>query len=221
MRRFIRVLSLFVVGFTVVVTLSSCEEDVDNTLAKAQQCLNKVVIPGDAQACKDMVEGIEKPEAYAIKCSASFFLGGLTTTKIVNAFTLFDDAAENEKEAVLIENLALTSTTVATAAYDECAKAGIPGLLKIAALVQIGTMVDSQAGGDVSAQIDACIANPGSGAGQCDLTSIAESALLLSDSYCKGESADEQICIDIASAEASAGGDLEALATLLLNQIKP
>jgi hypothetical protein len=217
MRRFIRVLSLFVVGFSVVVTLSSCEEDVDNTLAKAQQCLNKVVAPGDAQACKDMVEGIEKPEAYAIKCSASFFLGGLTTTKIVNAFTLFDDAADNEKEAVLIENLALTSAPAANSAYDECSKAGIPGLLKIAALVQIGTIVNLQPGADIGAKIDQCVNFPGT----CNLTGVAQSAVLLADSYCKGESVDEQICIDIASAQASAGGDLAVLATLLLNQIKP
>ncbi|MEK6555236.1 MAG: hypothetical protein AABZ31_08350 [Bdellovibrionota bacterium] len=189
MNKLTKILVLLVCGAIVTTTLSSCEEEEDNKVAKAQKCLNDLTdasSDAEAQACMDKISGIESTGAYTIRCSATFFMGGLTTSKIVDAFKLHSDAAANEKEAVLIENLSLSSTAEANAAYDFCEKTGIPGLLKIAALVQIGTMVSSQAGGDISAQIDACIANPGTNPGECDLTSIASSALVLADSYCKG-----------------------------------
>ena len=62
---------------------------------------------------------------------------------------------------------------------------------------------------------DTSTANPN----DCDLESVGEMLVDMSDLYCKGDKADEQICLDIAAAEAGAGGDYEAIALALLAQI--
>lgn len=203
------------------VLLVSCESDEDNKIALAQECLNDLTDSStnpEIQACIDKVSGIETPQAYTIRCSARFLSGGLTTSKIVTAFKDYDDAPANEKEATLIDNLALTSVGAADAAYADCAKTNVPGLLYIASLTRVGTLivVNGAGGGDIQQAIDNCE----SGAQNCNLTAIAESVLTLSDLYCKGDAAQEQVCIDIATAEANAGGDLEQLAQILLNQFK-
>ena len=109
--------SWLVVGMVVLsFGLLSCEEDEDNKLAKAQQCLdglNDGSAVAEAQACAEKVSGLSSPASYVIRCSVGFFVGNVRTTKIAQAFDAYEDAPENEKAQVLIGALAQNTTAQA------------------------------------------------------------------------------------------------------------
>lgn len=214
------------VGFSLVFALSfgltSCESEEDNKILAAQECFNKLSdAASDAQvdACLAKIDGIESNGAYVIRCSGEFQKGGLTTAKLVTAFDGYKNELPANQEAFLIDQLALDPpATSADQAYSDCAKTGIPGLNYIATLSRFGTKVKHLGGGgSIATSISNCVADPT----LCDNQAIGEMVVNMSDLYCKGDAVDQQICIDIASAEAASPGNFAAIAAALLAQILP
>lgn len=210
------------------VFLLSCEEENDNKVARAQECLNHAT-PATAQTCFDMVAGINTQHANVVKCGASFLTGGLTSDKIATAFENSKDASDADKESVLIEALAFTDNTpavdinAANNAYTYCSLSQLPGLNYVAALCRVGTMVVNATGGTgdpggIDSDLTNCVNTPAN----CDMDAIGQTVVELSDLYCAGEAADDQICTDINSAIANnAPGDYEAIAAALLLYFDP
>jgi hypothetical protein len=204
--------------------LTSCEDAEDRKLASAQKCLNGV---GDrtgvdlsnyAQMCMDKIAGMDNVQANNIFCAGYFLKGGLTNSKIITAFDLYNDAAEADKEAVLIENLSLgvggTAVADSNSAYTYCSKTGVAGLIYVASLCRIGTFVDQAAGATIDDQIQDFIDNASAG----DQTAVGEMIDDLSEVYCQGEAKESNLCIEINSAKQAAGTNYEQLAEILLAQ---
>lgn len=161
--------------------LSSCESKDDNKMAGAQECMDnlKDTDPASsAQACEDMVAGISTPQSYVIRCSAQFFIGGITTQKILDAFEAFENASDNQKASILMDSLSqadpadLTDSDLAIAqaeqTYDACKLAQSPSLLYIATASKTGTIIknsgvpgcaatDSCDAGTVTDNLNKCI----------------------------------------------------------------
>lgn len=218
----LRLASSLLIAGTIGFALLGCESEEDNKILSAQMCFNKLGdTPTDAQVdgCMEKISDIDTDGANTLRCSAEFLKGGLTTTKLVTAFDTYGDQPEDQQEAYLLENIALSGTTplaTATAAYTLCAKTKTPGLLYIATLARLGTMIDvNGTGPDYNSRIQSC-ANTTE---NCQQTDMGKMVVEMSDSYCKGDAKEQQICIDIASAEAVANGNYALIAAGLMFQI--
>lgn len=212
------------IGLITVLSLGliSCESEEDNKILAAQECFNDLADTASAaqvDACMAKIAGIETQNAYTIRCSGEFLKGGLTTLKLVTAFDGYKTQPKANQEAYLIEQLALDPNEFAAdQAYSDCAKTGTPGLNYIATLSRFGTKVKHLGGGGtIATSISNCIATPT----LCDNQAIGEMVVNMADLYCKGDAVQQQICIDIASAEAASGNDFAAIAAALLAQIQP
>lgn len=206
--------------FAISLGLAACESEEDNKILAAQLCFNDLSdAASDAQvdACLAKISGIHSENAYTIRCSGEFLKGGLTTAKLITAFDGYKTQPKANQEAYLIEQLALDPDEFAAdQAYADCARTGTPGLNYIATLSRFGTKIKHMgAGGTFADQIADCAT------GNCDNAAIGEMVVSMADLYCKGDAIEQQICIDIASAEAAAGGDYAAIAAALLAQIDP
>lgn len=133
--------------------LIGCENSDDNTIASAQQCLDKATTPSVATNCWNMVNGIEKPEAYGIKCAADFIADGITSQRITNAVSKALDGVSGADNAAAIMMMYLTfsTTTKANQAYSDCTKSGSKGYQFFASVAQMGTFADSVGGGAINA----------------------------------------------------------------------
>ncbi len=224
---------------TGAVLISGCESEESNDLAKAQQCLDRVPSSNfaAAEACMSYVSKYDSQQANILKCSIKFVAGGLTTSKIANAYKRIAQDAYNSTsstEAALIVSLALTPLSNATDAQAYCTRTGLKGLIYLSNLAVIGSTLASAAatagnlGGfdpndpssalsdtDLDAIVTTCTnyASPGAG---CDYASIGSAVDALSDSYCAGANADAEVCTKINDAVAGSGGDPEVVSKQLL-----
>lgn len=214
--------SLVVLGLALSFGLVACESEEDNKILAAQECFNDLsdtATDPQVDACLAKISGIETAGAYTIRCSGEFLKGGLTTSKLVAAFDGYKTQPKADQEAYLIDALALDPDEFAAdQAYADCAKTETPGLNYIATLSRFGTKVKHLGGGGtIATSIANCVADPN----LCDNEAIGEMAVNMADLYCKGDAIEQQICIDIASAQAAAGDDYAAIAAALLAQIEP
>jgi hypothetical protein len=227
--------------------LSSCETKDDNKMAGAQECMDDLKdtdAPAKAMACEDMISGITTPQSYVIRCSAQFFVGGITTEKILDAFEAFENASDNQKASVLIYALSQTDASdpndndlaiaQAEKTYNACKLAKSPSLLYIATASQTGTIIKNSGpmgcspncdGMNVTDDLNKCInaidddMDPMTPdvptGGVCDDAAIGEAVLAMSESYCIGEATDNQVCTEIRSAVSAAGGTSDPAAIAL------
>lgn len=202
--------------FLVGIYTAGCETKDDNKLSDAQECLDNLAdsaLDAAAQNCKDKVAGLTSPASYVIRCSVDFFLGGVKSTQIANAFQQYNDTAANAKAAVLMSLLAQSSKALAQTTYDDCVKSEVPSLIYIATVSQTGTImtVDGATGGCPAPCTDPAIflaqCSAGGAGGVCDDAAIGAAVTSMYGSYCVGDAADNSVCTDIASAIASGGGD--------------
>lgn len=209
--------------------LSACEEKEMDDLARAQDCLDKVEDSNLSQAntCISYVAKYDSQQANIIKCSGKFLAGGLTTSKIIDAYKEYDNASNNtDKDALFIGYLALSPSSTATDAVTFCRKTGVDGFIYLADLAVVGSIVkdvgDALGSGfsnpPTSQQIDdalaACQATPVPA--QCQPEVIAGAATSLANSYCSKPSAkDDEVCKDINSAIAQAGGNTDEITKAL------
>lgn len=203
---------------TALLTLSllavSCEEEIDNKMNSAQECLDQLpstATEAQARACSSIIAGIESSQAYVIRCSVEFIAGGITTANIINAVETIQNLPASQQPAQLMAALDQGTGTQAQTTYDACKKSGVPSLEYIAALSLSGTlMIEATGQGDPSNFLLAC-QTPNT----CPDAEIGTVVTSMYGSYCIGDAADSEVCRDISSAISSGGGDPGAVAQAL------
>jgi hypothetical protein len=203
-------LVIILVAFSVI----GCEEEEDNQIAQAQQCLDGLRDSDNAQVCINKVNGLNSAEANIIRCHASFHLGGITTTSIVAAVSDYESAPAADKEATLLVALSQTpDSSRSNTTYSYCAKTGVPGLVYMATISNMGTIVkEFGANPDPATAMAAC-----AGGTSCEEDVIGEMAVNLYDIYCVGGASQTQICTDINSSINNVGaGNYQAIGEELL-----
>ena len=220
--------------------LIGCEDEERAALFDAQECINNInenlsqtEITTAANACEAKLNGASSSEAETIRCSAKLLAGGLTTTRFVSAFKAMENNPTNN-EASLMVILSFTGTDAMTNArsmFSSCEKSGVPGLVFVAGVSLTGTSISSFAGQSTCANPNSCteteLANNvdnflntcKTAPTSCNSSDIGNSAIAISDVYCLGDNADKEICKDIGSAIANAGGDPANVGAQLLNLI--
>lgn len=178
---------------------TACESDDDEKMLSAQNCFNALSDtipigsrPAAIATCRAKLGGLTSPDAQLINCGLELWAGGLDTVTVSNAFDAAEGVPENQKEATLIANLSLTSTAVADNAYNYCYASGASGMIYVAGLIKLGTYMDSVGGaGAPDNYIDACLAGAPNA---CASTANGEMLIEMSDSYCVGESEENDVC---------------------------
>ncbi len=218
-------LLVFISSFALV----ACDEGEDDDLAKAQECLDRITDTNftEAEDCIKPLEKYDSQQANILKCSGKFLAGGLTTSRIMDAYKELensDAAAEDKKEAIFISYLALTPSSKAREAAAFCRKTELEGYIYLGDLAVVGSVL-SDAGNFSSppteAEVDAALATCQATPASCQPEVLAGAVTSVAESYCKKPSAkDDEVCKDINAAIAEAAGDEEVLTaalTCLLN----
>lgn len=206
--------------------LTGCEDEEANQLAQAQACLNKVddAHYADAENCRKHLKGVNSQQSWIIQCSIDFLVGGLTTTKIVNAFKeLEDDANGTNKEAYFIGTMALNDTAVADNAFTSCQKSKVDSMIYIAAMARTGTYLSAAVSGILDgsgnvdpAKVDQALQDCASATPtSCNPTKIGESVIALQAVYCGTDQADADVCDEINKAIDNSGGNPATVGQLL------
>ncbi len=189
--------------------LLSCESDEDNALSSAQQCLDKLKDSDSdaaADACAAKVAGQSSPESYVIRCSVNFFKGGVKSSTMIAAFDQYENAAANEKAAVLMAALSQSTAQEAEDTLAACQKSEVPSLIYVATVSLTGTLMTSLGGStDPAVFLAACAA--GGAGGVCEDATIGTAITSMYDVYCVGSAAESQTCTEINSAIAAGGGN--------------
>lgn len=192
-----------------------CETKDDNKLAAAQDCLDNLRDSDGnaaAQSCADKVAGLTSPESYVIRCSVDFFVGGVKSSDIADAFAAYNNAAESAKAAILMANLAQSTKSNAQTTLDDCVKSQVSSLIYIATVSQVGTILTIDGGSTTPATF---LANCSNVASPCDDAAIGTAVTTMYGSYCVGSAADSSVCKDVAAAIQTGGGNPTAIADAL------
>jgi hypothetical protein len=218
---------LLVTMMVTVPFLLSCSDTADemDDLAKAQQCLDRVSQsdPASASNCLSYVEKYSSQQANILKCSIILTSGGLMENKVVQAAEAMEDAGVTNPEAAFMSILSLDVPTIndgynkAVQGNEFCQASGVAGLQYIGGLVVAGsymrktmaslaiTLDPANPEAAVSQLIDTCTTTPASCA--ADIEVLGATVVTLAESYCAGDTADDDVCGDINAAIASSGAD--------------
>lgn len=229
-------LLVFTLALSATLSLSGCIDEESDDLAKAQDCLDKIDSSNytSAESCMSGIEKYDTQQANIIKCSIKLLTGGLTTERMVKAYTTLKDAAYTNKEAALISSLTLvsdlavppgkTAKTKAEEAKVYCDKTGLNGFVYISNLVYVGSSVAVAAGvdptnpntfpnqGDVTTILGECTDFT---SGTCDHAAVGAAVEAIGATYCSAGNANSEVCTKINDAVAAAGGN----ATLVSKQL--
>ena len=206
-----------------------CEQEDDNKLASAQACLDRLNSsspPSAAQGCMNMVSGLTSPQSYVIRCSVGFFLGGITPSVLINAYNNNKDQPSNLMGLALMSALTSSSLTQANQTYSDCVKSQVSSLIYMAGISRAGTAMSVGAGVPFTpgatvntttavTMLNTC-SNGGAG-GVCNDVAIGQTAIAIYSSYCMGDTAQTQVCVDMGSA-VQAGNNNPASIALALYQ---
>lgn len=212
-------------------TLTGCEEEESNDLAKAQDCLDKITSNyNDASNCLSYVAKYDSQQANILKCSIHMVNGGLTTARVGQAYKNLSVNTYTNKEAAFISVLALKSGKAAEA-QPFCLKSELKGLIYISNLaVMASTMADTLGGvgydplndptdiptdSQVTAMITNCQPGGTTGANSCNHTAIGNAVISIGSSYCATASTTDEVCSQINSAINTSGGDAALVAKKL------
>jgi hypothetical protein len=207
-------------------SLLSCTPNKEtDDLSVAQQCLDQVPDsnPQAANNCMQYVSQYSDQRANILKCGIYLTAGGITTTRVGQAYTDSQDSSitANQKQAMYIGLLALTLPDAATGYTNAvtgnafCQASGETGLIFESAMAVIGSKINSLAGGiDLTASpsaistavqtaLNTCQTTPAS----CDPTTIAPIVTSVANSYCASSNANTSVCTDINQAQTSWGSN--------------
>jgi len=229
--------SCFAFAFIFIVLASCRNQDEINDLAKAQECLDKVNQnrPEEADACLEYVDKYNSQQANILKCSIHMTSGGLVENKMVSAYEALEDDTITNKTAAFMTVLALDNPTTtagykkAVLAYEFCQLSGVPGLEYISTVILGGTNmaraldslglwngIDINDPSTIDTAVDTLIATCSDAThvdyANCfppdtDEATLGTAITALSEAYCDGAKDDDEVCVQINSAVASAGSD--------------
>lgn len=178
-------------------SLSGCQETEQDKIADAQSCLDESS-SSTAQACVDMVSGIESKGAYLIRCSAMFIREGfMDASRLSDAMDAIEnDGGANGSTAMMtvlsFRNLGVTpaeNEAAANLAVSYCDQAGSKGLLMLASISAIATTSAALAGttNPSQAQIDAALTAISSGAQPAQAAAVGSAAEAAYEANCAGD----------------------------------
>lgn len=218
--------------FVASTLLFSCEDDDLVAISEAQDCLNKVEDANytDALDCANKVSGIDTQQAKVILCSAYVLGGGLTTTRVANAYKQLNDSDSNA-QSVYIAALTLDSVDTAKKAASACEDTKVTGLIYLGSLTLVGTALVNSVGGSLltdiingtinEAAIESAISNCQTTPANCNPADVGEAVLLLNETACDGDDVvDADVCADISSAVNATGGTSSAIGEALFCMLK-
>ena len=241
-------LKIALISLALLAFATGCEDDAKSKIYDAQACLDNLdeTVPYTqlrtaADACQNKLGTVTSQEANTIRCSARLLMGGMTANRFAKAADQMDGASSNE--AALISVLSLKgigsntpekqtdAKNLAKSMFNACTNSGVPGLVYIAGLSLTGTVMTNSiaigcGGGDMTQCteeqlvteadniVNTCIS------GSCEPESIGQAAVAISDAYCTGDKAKEEICTDIEAAIQAGGGNSSSIGEQLLNLLK-
>lgn len=236
----IAILSLALLAFA-----TGCEDEAKSKIYDAQACLDNLdeTVPYTqlrtaADACQNKLGTVTTQEANTIRCSARLLMGGMTANRFAKAADQMDGATSNEAALISVLSLkGIGSNTsekqtdakdLAKSMFNACTNSGVPGLVYIAGLSLTGTVMTNSitigcGGGDMTqcteselvTEADTIVSDCISGS--CEPESIGQAAVAISDAYCTGDKAKEEICVDIDAAITAGGGNSSTIGQQLLN----
>lgn len=216
--------------------LNGCESKETDDMAKAQQCLDNISSTNHASAanCLSYIDQYDSAQANILKCSIKFLAGGLTTDKIISAYKQLSTGSATNKEMVFMTVLALSPSTLATDAQTYCARSEDSGLVYLANLAVMGSMMADTIATlpgatydpndpsytppsptEISNLLGAC--QPPSVDVNCTskYATIGAAAATVAAGYCTGDQATSEVCTKVNSAISGANGD----STLIAKQL--
>lgn len=202
--------------------LVACETGEDNTMNKAQVCLDLATTAAEATNCLNMVSGIENEKASRIRCSATFIQNGLTKDRFATAFTnMKNTPAGQDPVLAMLDTLAFTgsgASTAASYAATECAKSKSAGMTYFAMLTLTATVAKAINPSNIANALQTIASGGGTAS---DVAAIGSAAIAAQSTYCGGSSqADPKLCTDLNSAIATGGGNPTAVGQALANLLK-
>lgn len=236
-------IAILLLALTALIT--GCEDDAKSKIFDAQACLDNLdenvgyeQLRTAADACQNKLGTVTSQEANTIRCSARLLMGGMTANRFAKAADQMDGSSSNE--AALISVLSLRGvggTTperqtdakdLAKSMFNACTNSGVPGLVYIAGLSLTGTVMTNSiavgcGGGDMTQCNEQELINEADNivsacqSGGCEPESIGQAAVAISDAYCTGDKAEEEICTDIEAAISAGGGNSSTIGEQLLN----
>ena len=228
-----RRIGIIFVVCTGLFSLTACEKDEDNTMAKAQECLDKANTT-TALSCLAIVDaaGLTSEDSYAVRCSARFIASGFTASRIAEAASqLSQNTGSKDPALTMMGMLAFGTVAAAEAAYVDCNLSGSDGFKLFARAARMGTLIGSAAGSTVlttiqnggtptPAEIETALNSlRGAGANPATETALGETALAMSADTCSTPGENAEMCDDINAAIAAGGGNAQAIGAALLNQL--
>lgn len=201
-----------------------CEEEKDNKISQAQECLDKARVPADAAGCSDIIDGIDDPKANRIRCALAILGDGeLTQDDIVDAFTAMDDNTVNEDPVIKLVTILGVGDVNSSGAVDNadeaiaeeikniCYTSNSIGLKTISQMILFGTRAqvaadtlgDPEDANDVAANILLM-----------DNEEAGEFANDVYDLYCTPTVSNEDICDTLSSSGAGTGDNATVGAAL-------
>ena len=230
--------TMFLVGSLFLI--SACETAEDRSLAAGQACLDGASTAADADRCVALVQGINTPAAYSIKCAAHFIAQGFTGARIASAVDrMKNNSTPGTDPMISIMSYLVFSNTNAThsedAAVADCAASGVASLGRLADLAKLATMTVKMGGLNLTnfdpATVDTTtlannmknaitqMANSGSAADQAAAGNVV---LNLNSTLCSAGSTfkDKEACTYIGQAISGTNGTPAAIGQALFNILK-
>lgn len=218
-----RLLVLFIVGF---LFLTGCEDQKETDLFKAQDCIDKAS-QANVNICLNYIDGDTSDRAQVLRCSAAFISEGIDEDAIVTAMENIDGEGAGDPTTPAIAALAMSSTTVSTAALATCEETNSKALTSLANFANLATAMkallgfaDGATGADIDALIDAYVATPP--ADGPDKAALGAAIIASQASLCNAEDGlfkDDDACKDINAAIATGAGNANAVADALMGNI--
>ncbi len=144
---------MFLTALFLITGIISCEDEDAKKIFEAQACLDEVdeslgknELIAAANACEAKLGGLDSAQANIIKCSTKFLAGGVTSARIASAFSNNEsDGPADQQKLITILSFTNYSQGEANSKVEEallaCKKSEQKGLIFVAALSRIGTLV--------------------------------------------------------------------------------
>lgn len=202
----------------------ACEQDEDDKISQAQECLDRTVVPADAANCSFLIDGIYNPKANRIRCALAILGDGETTQgEILSAFQAMETGVQSpllELSTVLgigdVDGSTVVNAAdqaIAESIKATCDQADSIGLRTIAELMLFGTraQVIAASFGD-DPENPTHISNNLTSMSDADAGEFGNSVFQL---YCVPSYSNEDICGSLETAGAGTNDDATVGAALI------
>lgn len=200
----LRILLLISLSFFLI----QCEESETDDLYSAQLCLNNADA-STADACLAKIAGNTSTLAYSLRCGAAFVKQNIDDTRIVNALNRLDNNNDPTQDPMtdMMAFLTFKSESEVDAAIVECQASGAEGMValaymaKMATIIVVGLGLDPSAGAGVDPNaLDGLIDGytPGDLSGS-EKEALGATVTLAYPSYCGdgGQFEGEEVCTNL------------------------